>query len=125
MPERRRQHRFARRLTRDCPLSGGAAAPKEKIHFLHEPLEIDRFCIELVAAGGKRLLARTRQRVCGQGNQRDVTGRRIALSRRVNSQPSTIGKSRSIRIRSGSSTLALTYPASPSSAVRNSNPPSN
>src|SRR5712691_6307242 len=43
-----------------------------------QPIEFDRFAIELVAACGYGLFALTSQRMCGESDDRDIAGLRIA-----------------------------------------------
>src|SRR5262249_10481772 len=90
-----------------------------------QPLEFDRLGVELVAARAKRLLALPGERMRGERDDRDVA--RVcgsSFSRRVASQPSTTGISRSIRMMSRRSAYAIAQPFSPSSAARTSKSPS-
>jgi hypothetical protein len=83
------------------------AAPKDKIDLFQQPLEINRLGIELVAAGRKRLLARAAIACAVSAMTGMCRVAASSLRRRVTSQPFNTGKSRSIRMISGNSALAL------------------
>jgi hypothetical protein len=48
-------------------------------HGRDQPIEFDRLAVELVAPRCERLFALACERMCGESDDRDVTGLRIAL----------------------------------------------
>ena len=67
-------------------LSGSSGRPDflrvdQPLDLGEQTVEIDRFCLEFVAAGGERLLAIASHRVRGQRDDRNVAGRGSAFRR--------------------------------------------
>ena len=81
---------------------GTSSGSKQALDLLEQLLEAHRFGIKILGAGGERLLAVVDHRVGAQHDDRNRSAwPRRCFSWRVASQPSMIGKPRSIRIRSG------------------------